>query len=61
MDGWMEGWRFCEHGADPSDIFYLFTLEAARSLVLNGTIFLPKRRVGVHMEEQWRHGVYVCT
>ena len=57
----MDGWRFCEHGADPSDIFYLFTLEAARSLVLNGTIFLPKRRVGVHMEEQWRHGVYVCT
>ena len=60
MDGWMDG-AFVNMGQTPSDIFYVFTLEAARSLVLNGTIFLPKRRVGVHMEEQWRHGVYVCT
>ena len=48
MDG-----AFVNMGQTQVAFFYsLFTLKTARSLVLNDTIFLPKRRVGVHMEEQ---------
>jgi hypothetical protein len=58
----MDGALLVNMGETQVALFIYFCIYFGNcSLVLNDTISIAKRLVGVYMEEQWRHGLCVRT